>query len=133
MQNGYITPSYLRPFTTILSTTKAYLLPLINHVVQKPDLASIALVLVILFLSLKLFNMLWQAVMFWVRLATRLAFWGGGLLVVLWLVNRGVDGAMEDVEYWSRIWKGEYSYWKTQAESTKLMRDGGSTRKSGWR
>jgi len=123
LQTGYITPSYLRPFTVLTSAVKSYLLPLIDHVAQKPDLASIALVLLILFLSLKVLNMLWQAVMFWVRLATRIVFWGGAIVLVLWIVNRGADGVAEDVGHWTRVWSGEYEYWKDQSQSVKAMHD----------
>lgn len=101
------------------SIIRSYLLPLIDQVAKKPDLASIALVLLILFLSLKVLNMLWQAVMFWVRLATRIIFWGGAIVLVLWVVNRGMDGAIEDIGHWTRVWSGEYDYWKDQAQSAK--------------
>lgn len=100
---------------------RSYVIPLVDHVRQKPDLASIVLVLIILFLSLKLLNMLWQAVMFWVRLATRIAFWSGAIVLLLWVFNRGVDGVVEDVGYWTRIWNGEYQYWKDQTQSAKAM------------
>lgn len=123
IQSGYITPSYLRPFTAMTTVIKSYLLPLINHVAQKPDLTSIALVLIILFLSLKVLNMLWQAVMFWVRLATRIVFWGGAIVLLLWLFNRGVDGAIEDVGYWTRVWNGNYQYWKDQTQSARALHD----------
>ena len=68
--------------------------------------------------------MLWQAVMFWVRLATRIVFWGGAIVLVLWVVNRGADGAMEDVAYWTRVWTGEYEHWKDQAQSVKAIHEG---------
>lgn len=106
------------------NTMQSYILPLFEHVTQKPDLTSILLVLVILFLSLKLLNMLVQAVMFWVRLASRIAFWGGAIVLLLWFFNRGVDGAMEDVGYWTRVWNGEYEYWKDQTKSAKATHNG---------
>ncbi|KAL1305653.1 hypothetical protein AAFC00_007247 [Neodothiora populina] len=124
IQAGYVTPSYLQPLTTATNIARSYILPIIHKFIEKPDLASIALVLVILFLSLKVLNMLWQAVVFWMRLATRIAFWGGAIVLVLWLANRGFDGAVEDVNYWSRVWSGEYTYWKDQTQSAKSLRGG---------
>ncbi|GAB7350825.1 hypothetical protein MBLNU459_g1359t1 [Dothideomycetes sp. NU459] len=135
LQSGYVTPSYLRPFMAISSTIQTYLIPAIERVIQKPDLATIALMLLILFLSLKLLNMLWQAVMFWVRLATRIVFWGGLIVLGFWLANRGAEGAMEDVGYWTGVWKSNYEHWKDQAESAKLVRDNlgtGGARRRGW-
>ena len=123
MQSGLITPTYLRPFTTLTSAIRSYLLPLIDRVAQKPDLASILLVLLILFLSLKILNMLWQAVMFWVRLATRIIFWGGAAVIALWIANRGVDGAVEDMQHWSQVWTGEYQHWKDRSQSVKAVHD----------
>lgn len=94
--------SYLRAYTT----------PILNAVTQKPDLATIALVLLILLLSLKLLNMLWTAVIFWVRLAYRIVFWGGLAAVALWMWTRGPDGVVEDLGYWAGAWNEEYKYWK---------------------
>ena len=72
--------------------------------------------LVILYISLKLVNMLVQSVLFWVRLTFRITFWGGLVVLAFWLSQRGVDGAAEDVGYWYRMWKGELDYYKSQAE-----------------
>lgn len=99
------------------------MLPLIDRVSQKPDLATIALLLIIFFLSLKLLDMLWQAVMFWLRLVRRIVFWGGLALLGLWMYNRGPEGAMEDIGYWFDVWAGEYRYWKEQAETARMVRD----------
>lgn len=116
-----MTPAYLRPIYTITSTIRSYLLPLLDQITKKPDLASIVLLLIILFLSLRILNMLWRAVMFWVRLAYRVVFWGGLVMAGLWIYSRGVDGAVEDVGYWTGIWTKEYEYWKDQAEAARLV------------
>lgn len=123
MQSGYIMPSYLQPITGLIAAARSYVLPLVDHLTKKPDLASIALVLLILFLSLKVLNMLWQAVMFWVRLATRIIFWGGAIVVALWVVNRGMDGVVEDVGHWTQIWSSEYQHWSDQSQSARTMKN----------
>ncbi|KAK4993951.1 hypothetical protein LTR50_000166 [Elasticomyces elasticus] len=116
-------PAPLRPLYSLGTTFKSYLLPLLDRVTQNPDLATIVLVLIILFLSLKILNMLWQAVMFWVRLATRIVFWGGIILTGLWVWNRGLGGVADDLGYWSGVWGEEYQYWKEQANAAGLLRE----------
>lgn len=103
---------YLAYALSYSSYVRAYTMPIMNAVTQKPDLATIALLLVILFLSLKLLNMLWQAVMFWVRLAYRIVFWGGLAAMALWMWTRGPDGVMEDLNTLAMAWGEEYKYWK---------------------
>jgi hypothetical protein len=98
--------------------------------IEKPDLTKIALTLVILYLSLKLLNMLVQSVLFWVRLAFRISFWGGLAVLAFWISQRGIDGAAEDLEYWYRVWKGELEYYKGQAE--EMAYDRGYVGKSGY-
>lgn len=91
--------------------------------------------LLILFLSLKLLNMLWQAVMFWIRLATRIVFWGGATVLAFWIVHRGIDGAMDDLGYWTGVWKGELEHWQEKAESAKITQKnfgGAGTKRRGW-
>jgi len=93
-----------------------YLLPLVSSLSEKPDVASIILLLILLFVSLKLLNLVYNAVMFWVRLATRLFFWGTIIGVGLWIWQRGPDGVASDMESLFRAWRGEYEFWKAQAD-----------------
>lgn len=88
--------------------------------------------LVILYISLKLVNMLVQSVLFWARLAFRITFWGGLVVLAFWLSQRGVDGAAEDVGYWYRMWKGELDYYKSQAEQIAQQHSHGYGAKSGY-
>jgi hypothetical protein len=115
-RHGYLTPSLFGPLSTLNNIFHNYLLPTFQSLLEKPDLTKIALMLVILYISLKLVNMLVQSVLFWVRLAFRITFWGGLVVLAFWLSQRGVDGAAEDVGYWYRMWKGELDYYKSQAE-----------------
>lgn len=87
---------------------------------EKPDLATIALLLIILFISLKILNMLYQAVMFWVRLAQRIIFWGSIIAIGVWLYNRGPDGAMEDMGYLASTFWQEYQFWKERSDAARM-------------
>ncbi|KAF4549471.1 Hypothetical protein D9617_21g096920 [Elsinoe fawcettii] len=103
---------------------QAHILPFITRITEKPDLASLALLLILLFISLKVLNLLYQAVMWWVRLFFRLVFWGAIIAVVTWFVSRGPDGVIEDTGRLIDIWKGEYGYWKARDQEAKYFRDG---------
>ena len=105
---------YVGPVLSTLSTVKSWLLLLVGQVSQKPDLATIALLLVVVLVSLKILNMLLQTVTFWLRMARRLAFWGGLVGLAVWMYTRGPDGVAEDVQFWYNTWDREYQYWQNQ-------------------
>lgn len=134
LQMGQANAGYIGTLYTITSKIQAFILPLIDRVMQKPDLATIGLLLVVLFLSLKILNMAWQALMFWVRLARRVVFWGGLAALGFWLYNRGVDGAVDDAGQWANVWSKEYEYWKERAETAKSVKEtvGYGRQGNGW-
>lgn len=115
---------YIYQFYNIVSIAKSWLLPLIDQVSRKPDLATIALLLVIVLVSLKILNMLVQTVLFWFRLARTLLFWGGLVALGLWMWSRGPAGMMEDVQYWQGTWSQEYEHFKDKENVAKLARQG---------
>ncbi|KAF2401067.1 hypothetical protein EJ06DRAFT_555699 [Trichodelitschia bisporula] len=106
--------SALPPSTasTFLHTTlkmRSYFLSALDTLANtSPSLTTVALLLIILFLSLKLLDMLYRAVMFWVRLALRVLFWGTIIGVGLWLWTRGADGVGDDLSEVQRVWGVEY-------------------------
>lgn len=118
-----------------MSTLRSYILPLIDQVSRKPDLATIALLVVILFISLKLLNMLWQTFMFWINLARRAVFWGGLVMLGLWMYTRGPEGVQEDVQYWVEVWTSERDHWKEKDRAARMssqVRGKGRARSGGW-
>jgi len=115
---------YLWPFYNALNTVKSWILPIIDQISHKPDLATIALLLVIVLVSLKILDMLWQTVIFWFKLAKRILFWGGLAALGLWLWSRGPEGMMQDVQYWQEAWSSEYGYWKEQEKMARMSRQG---------
>jgi len=54
--------------------------------------------------------------MFWTRLVMRIAFWGGAILLVAAVWQRGVGRTAEDAVEWGRelsdIWWREYRRWE---------------------
>jgi hypothetical protein len=108
-------------------------------VTTSPDLASIALLIIILFFSLKILDMAWRVVLFWVQLAVRVVFWGALVLGSLYVWNRGVDGTVDDAQELALYWADQYAYYQQQAEmARKLGAQGGGggyarKRREGWR
>ncbi|KAF2153113.1 hypothetical protein K461DRAFT_293402 [Myriangium duriaei CBS 260.36] len=104
--------------TRITFAFQTYVLPPIDRLFRtlaaKPDVASVVLLIVLLFVSLKLLNLLYQAVMFWVRLIFRVVFWSAIIGVVAWVVSRGPDGVVDDVQRLADAWRGEYQYWQAR-------------------
>ena len=93
--------SYLSVF---ISISKWWGAQVMDQVYKKPDLATILMLVTILFISLKVFNMLWQMVISWVKLVLKIVLWGGMALLAVWMYTRGPEGFMEDVEYWWQTW-----------------------------
>lgn len=106
----------------LVSTIKAWTLPMIDSIIQKPDLATIALLLIIILISLKLLNMFVQSVLFWFRMVRTFAFWGGLVALALWMWTRGPEGVLDDVNRWWTVWDREYGYWKEREQLAAMAK-----------
>ncbi|PYI13853.1 hypothetical protein BO99DRAFT_407169 [Aspergillus violaceofuscus CBS 115571] len=84
---AYIDPYLVRPAASYLASSGGAM----------PDLLSVALLLVILFLSLKVLDYARRVVMFWVGLAWWLLWWASVIGVGVWLYTSGVERAARDV------------------------------------
>lgn len=67
--------------------------------------------------------MMYRAVIFWVNMVLRLAFWGSILLVGLWVWNRGVDGFVEDLQGLGEYWAGEYERYSGEVKSFQRQKE----------
>ncbi len=126
---SYLLPS--NPVASMATTMRGRLQPLLSKLTTAPDLATLALLLIILFLSLKILDMLRRAVMFWVALAIRAVTWGTVIFGILWVFNRGVDGVVQDVEYYTRFFFAEWRRWEDQAAAAAARQFDGQTRGGG--
>ena len=86
---------------------------------------SIALLLVILFVSLKLLDMAWRAMVFWLNLAAKIVFWASMVMLVTWIWTRGPDGFMGDMQDLVAFWSKEYHDTKMRARVEKELRNRG--------
>lgn len=122
----FLPPSIASPIISIiagafgiLKTAQTHLSPLLSRIISQPDVASILALLAILFISLKILDMAYRAVIFWVNLVIRLVLWGGVLILGFWVWNRGVDGFVEDVQGLAQHWTGQYEKFAGEAKAWK--------------
>ncbi|CBX92596.1 hypothetical protein IAQ61_006016 [Plenodomus lingam] len=123
-------PSLANPVLTLLTTTlglartlQAHLTPFLTRLITQPDVASILLLLVALFISMKVLDMMYRAVLFWINLALRLAFWGGVLALGMWVWTRGPEGFVEDVTGLTEYWLAEYRRFSGEVEGFRRQKE----------
>jgi hypothetical protein len=118
-----LTASQLRTIYNAVNTMRVYFAMIINKLNNTPpSLMSIALLLVILFVSLKLLDMAWRAMVFWLNLAAKIVFWASMVLLVTWIWTRGPDGFMDDVQDLVTFWLKEYHDMKMRVRVEKELR-----------
>jgi hypothetical protein len=108
--------------------------PLLNHLIypallrlyNSPDILTIVLLGVLLLISLKILELLRRAVVFWVRMFTRLAFWGSILVAGVYVWGRGWEGALEDGQRWggeiAALWMREYRRYEAAQQDGQTVR-----------
>ncbi|KAL5116769.1 hypothetical protein ACEQ8H_005381 [Pleosporales sp. CAS-2024a] len=123
--------SLANPLLTLLSTglgltrtLQTHLNPLLTRLVTQPDVASILALVVILFISLKMLDMMYRAVLFWINMAIRLLMWGSILVLGMWVYQRGVDGFVDDVSGLAEYWMGEYAKYSSEVQAFRDMDKG---------
>ena len=119
----FLPPSIFTPTIKIITTAfsvfktaQTHLSPLLIRVTTQPDVASLLALVVLLFVSLKILDMAYRAVLFWVKLVVRLVIWGSLAAMALWIWTRGADGFVEDVQHLIGYWLGEYERFKDEAK-----------------
>ncbi|KAL4865213.1 hypothetical protein BDV12DRAFT_200335 [Aspergillus spectabilis] len=109
LHSTYLTPSithlkdtYLDPSLTHLRTTylDPYVIqPLAHMLASTPDLASVLVLVFILFVSFKVLDYTRRAVMFWVWLTIRLAWWVTIISLGLYMYQAGWARVARDVGF----------------------------------
>ncbi|KAJ5279788.1 Nuclear pore assembly and biogenesis protein APQ12 [Penicillium angulare] len=88
LRSTYVQPYIIGPLSTFLTSTST---------AAMPDLISVFMLLVILFISLKILDYARRVVMFWVTLAFRFVFWGSLLGLGFYVYKVGVENAGRDL------------------------------------
>jgi len=118
------TPSRAQTVYGAAMTARNYLLAAFDELTRtSPSLTTIALLLIVLLISLKLLNMLVQAVMFWVRMAVRILFVSAIFFVGCWIWARGPEGVIEDATGVVQYWKGEFREQKDKLQYAQKFYD----------
>ncbi|KAF2856116.1 hypothetical protein T440DRAFT_438803 [Plenodomus tracheiphilus IPT5] len=123
-------PSLANPLLTLLTTTlgltrtlQSHLTPFLTRLITQPDIASILLLLIALFVSMKVLDMLYRAVLFWINLALRLVFWGAVVGLGVWVWSRGPEGFVQDVQGLGEYWVGEYRRYSGEVEGFRRQKE----------
>jgi hypothetical protein len=132
---GYSYISTLHYPTSLISaahdaTTRihAFSLQLTSSGSASPSLTTIALLLIILFLSLKILDMLYRTVVFWAKLAFKVAIMVVVVGVAAWVYVRGVDGVVDDARELVEFWGDEYRRYERMGKGA-----GQAFEKAGWK
>lgn len=100
----------------ITRTLQTHLTPFLTKLVTQPDVASILLVIAIFFISMKILDMMYRAVLFWINLVFQLVLYGGMAVLGIWIYTRGVEGFVEDVTDLGHRWMGEYEKYSDEVK-----------------
>jgi Nuclear pore assembly and biogenesis len=102
------TTNLLATFHNLTSKLHDLSLQITSKTAASPSLTTIALLLIILFLSLKVLDMLYRSILFWLRFMFRAVVLVGLIGLGGWFYVRGVDGVAEDAQALSTHWVNEY-------------------------
>jgi hypothetical protein len=87
-----------------------------------PSWSTLLLLCVVLYLSLKVVDMLWRAIWFWTSFILKIILWLSIALAGLYVWTRGIEGSYEDLEYYVEYWMNEYGTWQKQAQIANSFR-----------
>jgi len=134
--------NYITQFKSHFSVTRSFFNQITSFFLSlldpqsnaSPSWSTIFLLCVVLYLSLKVVDMLWRAIWFWISFILKIVFWLSIALVGLYTWNRGIEGTYEDLMYYVDYWMNEYGMWQRQAQLANSFRTGGGGRAANrWR
>jgi hypothetical protein len=115
---------YLRPVRRFIYDTQArtypIMLPYLNKAAvlaqDSPAIISVGVLLLFLLIAMQVLNFVRRVMVFWIRLMVRVTFWGGVVMLVAAVWQRGVGKTAEDAVGWGRelneVWWREYRKWE---------------------
>ena len=132
---------YIRPIRSAIYQlqVRAYpiILPYLNRAAvlaqDSPGIITVGVLLLFLLIAMQILNFIRRVMMFWIRLITRVMFWGVVVLMVAAVWQRGVGRTVDDIAEWGRelneVWWREYRRWEGYQ---KQAQRGGRTVTSRW-
>ena len=142
------TDPYLRPirqtFFQLQAKTYPIILPYLNRAAtlaqDSPALLTVGVLMLFLLIAMQILFFVRRVMMFWMRLVTRLVFWGAIAVLISVVVQRGVGRTAQDLVGWgqelSQVWSSEYKRWEGYQNMNQKKPGqgfGGSKAKSNWR
>lgn len=133
---------YIRPIQSTLSSLQRQLYPILLPYLNKaaimaqdsPGIITVGILLLFLLITMQILNFIRRVMMFWLRLVTRIMFWGGVVLLGAAVWQRGVGQSVEDIADWGRelseVWWREYRRW--EGYQNQAQRGGRSSTHGRW-
>ena len=116
----YVQPYLIQPLSAFLTSS------------AMPDLLSIFLLVIILFISLKVLDYARRVIMFWVSLAFRLVFWGS-VIGIAWYVYRvGVENASRDFGWLWGVLEGFFQDFQARGVAAANVNSNAGGSRAGW-
>ncbi|KAJ5687864.1 hypothetical protein N7536_010483 [Penicillium majusculum] len=102
----------LQPY--LIEPLSSFLAPYSSSI---PDLLSVLILIIILFVSVKILGYAYRVVMFWITLAFRLVFWGTIIGIGCYVYSVGVENAGRDFGW---LWGVIYGFVGDFQEKSKI-------------
>lgn len=133
VRETYVDPSLAQLRMTYLDPYVVQ--PLAHLLASTPDLASVIVLVVVLFLSFKILDYTRRAVMFWVWLTMKMAWWFTIFSLGIYMYNAGWEKVARDLGFVFNFLVGLLEqFGHNLEESTARAADGSSgQRQAGWR
>lgn len=115
---------YIRSANSLLFTLQSkitpFLLPLLNRAAifaqDSPAIITVGILLLLLVISMQILNFARRLIVFWTRIMFQVAFYGGIIVLVMAVWQRGVGRTLGDLAEWAReirdVWWREYRRWE---------------------
>jgi hypothetical protein len=128
---------YLRSATSILytiqSTITPFLLPVLNHAAvfaqDSPAVITVGMLLLLLVISMQILNFARRLIAFWTRIMFQVLFYGGIVVFVMVVWQRGVGRTVRDLAEWAQeikdVWWKEYRRWEGYQNQGRVRARGG--------
>ncbi|KAL4783008.1 nuclear pore assembly and biogenesis-domain-containing protein [Aspergillus varians] len=132
----YIRETYLDPSLAQLRLTylDPYVVqPLAHLLASMPDLASVLVLVFILFISFKVLDYTRRAVMFWVLLTMRLAWWATIISLGLYMYQAGWERVARDLGFVFNFLVGLLEQFGRGLEESTTARAGDGPGRKNWR
>jgi hypothetical protein len=128
---------YIRSVNSLLFTLQSklmpFLLPALNRVAvfaqDSPAIITVGILLLLLVISMQILNFARRLIVFWTRIMLQVLFYGGIVVLVMVVWQRGVGRTVGDLAEWAQeikdVWWREYRRWEGYQNQGRVRGAGG--------